>query len=135
MDCGGETGEMRCGTEGDDAGENRVECGADEGCVVSDVRMDCGRSGMHGTSNEGKVGSVALRHEKEGHRFLARVETAGIAACSRCDSNVGKESVGDGLVAGEGASATDSRGGDDIGDELADEGGVVSIETSRGADT
>ena len=135
MDGGGKTGEMRCGTEGDDAGKNRVECGTDEGCVVGDIRMDCRRSGMHSTSNEGKVGSVALRHEKEGHRFLARVETAGIAACSRCDLNVGRESMGDGLVAGEGASTTDSRGRDDIGDESADDGGVVSTETSRGADT
>ena len=129
---GGETGETRRGTEGDKAGKNDAECEADEGCDTGEGRKDRGRSGMRGTLNEGKVGSVALRREKEGHRSLARVETAGIAACSRCDSNVGKESVGDGLVAGEGASATDSRGGDDIGDESADEGGVVSTETSRG---
>ena len=132
---GGKTGKMRHGTEGNKAGKNDAECEADKGCDAGEGRKDCGRSGMHGMSNKGKVGSVALRCKKEGHRFLARVKTTGIAACSRCDLNIRRESVGDGLVAGEGASMTDSKDGDDMGDELVDKGGVVSTETSRGADT
>ena len=132
---GGETGEMRRGTEGDKAGENDAECEADEGRDTGEGRKDRGRSGMHGTLNEGKGGSAALRLESEGTQSLAKAETAGTAARNMCDSNVGRESVGNGLVAGEGASVTDLKDGDDMGDESADEGGVVSTETSRGADT
>ena len=135
MGGGGETGKMEQGTEGNNAGKNGVARGADEGHNAGDRQADCRRSGMCGTSNEGKVGSVALRHESEGTQFLVKAETVGIAACSMCNSNIGRESVGDGLVAGEGASTTDSRGGDNMSDESADDGGVVSTETSRDADT
>ena len=136
MDGGSETWETERRTEeGDEVGENEAEHGADEGRDAGEGRKDRRRSGMRGTSNEGKGGSVALRLESEGTQSLAKAETAGTAARNMCDSNVGRESVGNGLVAGEGASVTDLKDGDDMGDESADEGGVVSTETSRGADT
>ena len=99
MDNGGETGVMECKTEGDDASGNGVECRADEGCGADDGKTDHGRFGMGGTSKEGRDGSTAFILEREGHRFLAKAETVGTAACSSCDSNVRREGTGDGLVA------------------------------------
>ena len=96
MDDSGETGIMECKSEGDNVSGNRVECRDEEGCGTDDGKTDRGRSGMGGTLNEGRDGSAAFILEREGHRFLAKAETVGTAACSSCDSNVGREGTGDG---------------------------------------
>ena len=81
MDGGSETGETEHRTgEGDDAGENGVEHGADEECNAGDRRADCRRSGLGDMSNKGKDGSTALRLESKGNQLLAKAETAGTAA-------------------------------------------------------
>ena len=98
MDDGGKTGVMECKTKGDDVSGNGVECRADEGCGTDDGKTDCGRSSMGGTLNECRDGSMAFILEREGHRFLAKAETAGTAAHSSCDLNVRREGNGDGLA-------------------------------------
>ena len=99
MDDGSETGVMEHETEDDNASRNGVECRADEGCGADDGKTDHGRFGMGGTSNEGRDGSTAFILEREGHRFLAKAETAGTAACSSCNLNVRREGTGDGPAA------------------------------------
>ena len=99
MDDSSKTDVMECKTEGDDASGNGVECRADEGCGTDNGKTDHRRSSMGGILNEGRNGSMAFILEREGHRFLAKAETVGTAACSSCDSNVRREGTGDGLVA------------------------------------
>ena len=76
-DSDGET--ERSGLGGDGDGDRETEC----------KRLDVG-----GMSNMGNVASVDLGRENEGHRFLARFETAGIAACRRRGPMVRRDGAG-----------------------------------------
>ena len=65
----------------------------------------CQRLGVSDVSNVGGVGSAGLGHENDGHRFLARLEAAGIAASRRRVEMCRRDSAGEELTTRKGAGA------------------------------
>jgi len=76
----------------------------------------------------GGVGGADLGRENEGHRFLARLEAAGIAASRSRGSMVRRDGGGEELTTRKGARAcaAESDGGDGTDGRTVDEGEAIS---------